>query len=91
VRPGTIFGSYFDDENSEIAFKSDFEYQVNPVHGLKSGVEVKKHNIKKDRLFNPWDISYARYYDYLNDKVPEVAYSAGDTIWYDDELYWFLP
>ncbi len=81
VRPGTIFGSYFDDENSEIAFKSDFEYQVNPVHGLKSGFEVKKHHIKKDRLFNPWEIYQIRYDNYLNDKVPEVAYSAGDTIW----------
>jgi len=91
VRPGTIWGSYFDDSNQEVALKSDFEYQINHIHGFKTGFEVKKHHIKKDRVFNPWEISDNRYYNYLHDEVaPEISYSAGDTIIYDNGFEWVL-
>jgi carboxypeptidase family protein/TonB-dependent receptor-like protein len=53
VKPGSIWGSYFDDMNRELAIKTDFEYQINQIHGLKTGFEIKKHHIEKDRVFNP--------------------------------------
>ncbi|MBN1949010.1 MAG: TonB-dependent receptor [Candidatus Cloacimonetes bacterium] len=84
VRPGSIFGSYFDDENQEISLKSDFEYQINTIHGFKTGLELKKHYIKKDRLFNPWILNANRFNTYLNSADPVVQYEAGDTLIIDD-------
>ena len=63
--PGSIYGAYFDDENRTISLRSDFEYQVNEVHGLKTGLEIIKHKIKKDRLFNPWVVDAFRHNAYL--------------------------
>jgi len=80
VRPGTIWGSYFDDNNQELALKTDFEYQINQIHGFKTGFEFKKHHIEKDRVLNPWNVNVTRYNNYLKNIDPEVSYSAGDTI-----------
>ncbi len=80
-RPGTIWGSYFDDSNQELALKADFEYQVNQIHGLKTGFEVKKHHIEKDRVLNPWNISDTRYNNYLTEQQPDSSFVAGDTIY----------
>ncbi|MBC8416228.1 MAG: TonB-dependent receptor [Candidatus Cloacimonetes bacterium] len=85
VEPGTVWGTYIDDENQVYQLRSDVEYQVNETHGLKSGFEVIKHHIKKDQWRNPWDLSDARYEDYLQDCVPEESYAAGDTIIINEE------
>ncbi len=81
TKPGALYGTFIDDENQEMALKADFEYQVNQTHGLKSGFELKKHNIKKDRLFNPWVINTNRFNDYLKTVDPDTSFAAGDTIY----------
>lgn len=87
TKPGAISGTFIDDQNEEMALKGDFEYQINQIHGLKTGFEVKKHNIKKDRLFSPWQINSNRFNDYLKTVSPEFSYSAGDTIMINGSEY----
>ncbi len=70
VRPGSIYGFFQDDENSILTLRSDFEYQMNQIHGFKTGVEFVKHNIKKNQVINPWQIDGNRYQNYLNDSDP---------------------
>lgn len=80
TRPGTVWGTYVDDSNQMVQFRTDIEYQANETHGLKTGFEVIKHKIEKDRLFNPWDLSENRYNDYLQTCTPEESYAEGDSI-----------
>ena len=80
--PGSIYGAYYDDENQTISLRSDFEYQVNEVHGLKTGLEIIKHKIKKDRLFNPWVVDDYRYDAYLDEVGADTTLFADDTLWY---------
>jgi outer membrane receptor for ferrienterochelin and colicin len=70
VQPGAIFAFFQDDENSILSFRSDFEYQLNQIHGFKTGIEVIKHYIKKNQVQSPWKISDIRYNAYLSDKNP---------------------
>ncbi|MCK4653940.1 MAG: TonB-dependent receptor, partial [Candidatus Cloacimonetes bacterium] len=65
VHPARIYGFNADDENSVATFRTDFEYQLNEIHGFKTGLEITKHNIRKDRLVNPWVIDEYRYSYYL--------------------------
>ncbi|RLC52044.1 MAG: hypothetical protein DRZ79_01805 [Candidatus Cloacimonadota bacterium] len=71
VSPGSIYGFNRDDENKVYTVRSDFEYQLNMVHGFKTGFEFMKHYIKKDQISNPWVIDFYRYDQYLkNNAVP---------------------
>jgi outer membrane receptor protein involved in Fe transport len=85
IEPGTVWGTYIDDKNQVYQLRSDIEYQVNETHGLKSGFEVIKHHIKKDQWRNPWNLSAARYEQYLQTCVPEESYAEGDTIIINNE------
>ncbi|RLC51865.1 MAG: hypothetical protein DRI23_04145 [Candidatus Cloacimonadota bacterium] len=72
VRPGSISGFFQDDENSILTLRTDFEYQLNEIHGMKTGLEIIKHEIKKNQIVSPWIIDQYRYDDYLNrdDVIP---------------------
>ncbi len=89
TRPGSISGFYADDENSVFTLRTDFEYQLNQTHGFKTGLEITKHHILKDRWSNPWVIDETRYNAYLDEfgNPVEYAYShtASDSIWFLDE------
>ncbi|MCK4311254.1 MAG: TonB-dependent receptor, partial [Candidatus Cloacimonetes bacterium] len=82
VHPAYIYGFNADDENSVATFRTDFEYQLNEIHGFKTGVEITKHNIRKDRLTNPWVIDANRYMNYLyNYAIPTYwVYSINDSL-----------
>ena len=73
--PGAIYNTYWDDETKTYSFRTDFEYQVNEVHGVKTGFEIIKHYIKKDRLFDPWMIDAYRYGEYLADLTVDAIYN----------------
>jgi outer membrane receptor for ferrienterochelin and colicin len=66
VRPGNIYAAFQDDENSVSTLRTDFEYQLNDIHGMKTGFEIIKHNIQKNQIDTPWIIDGFRYADYLN-------------------------
>ena len=66
VRPGAIFGFFQDDENSILNLRTDFEYQLNQVHGFKTGFELIKHNIQKNQITSPWTLNQYRYVEYLS-------------------------
>ncbi len=70
VRPGSVYGSNVNDENTIFTTKADLEYQYNLIHGFKTGIEVIKHSIKKDQLSNPWIIDVNRYSTYLQSCIP---------------------
>ena len=80
VSPGTIYGTYIDDSSSQYSLRADFEYQVNAIHGVKTGFEIIKHTIEKDRLFNPWTIDPYRYDEYLKTCDWIDMAEPGDTI-----------
>jgi outer membrane receptor for ferrienterochelin and colicin len=86
VRPGTIFGNYVDDENQVLNMRADLEFQLNQIHGFKTGVEVIKHTIRKNQIASPWDIDAFRYEDYLNNYGnPQYwVYSVNDSIIYSE-------
>jgi len=72
VRPGAIFGFFQDDENSILTLRSDFEYQLNDIHGFKTGIELIKHQIKKNQVTSPWTLNQFRYDEYLaNYAIPQ--------------------
>jgi len=73
--PGAIYDTYWDDENKTYSLRTDFEYQVNEVHGIKTGFEIIKHYIKKDRLFDPWMIDAYRYGEYLANLTVDAIYN----------------
>lgn len=70
VRPGSIYGFFQDDENNILTLRSDFEYQLNQIHGLKTGFELIKHYIKKNQVLSPWRVDETRYQEYLSDSDP---------------------
>lgn len=71
LSPGHISGFNAKDENSVVTFRTDFEYQFNQIHGFKTGLEIMKHDIKKNRLTNPWILDQNRYINYLvNNATP---------------------
>ncbi|MDO9577119.1 MAG: TonB-dependent receptor [Candidatus Cloacimonadales bacterium] len=70
VRPGSIFGFFQDDENSIFNLRTDFEYQLNQIHGFKTGFELIKHNIKKNQVTSPWVLDKTRYDRYLSNATP---------------------
>ncbi|MCD4819823.1 MAG: TonB-dependent receptor [Candidatus Cloacimonetes bacterium] len=80
-RPGTIGGSYIDDENKIFTLRTDFEYQYGLIHTIKSGFEVMKHYIKKDQLVNPWEIDSYRFDEYLRKKDPLFHVEEGDVFY----------
>ena len=80
VSPGTIYGTYQDDSSQQYSLRADYEYQVNTIHGLKTGIELIKHHIEKDRLYNPWVIDPYRFDEYLSSCTPLEAYSDGDSL-----------
>ena len=67
VTPGTMYNTFIDDQTSNLGLRSDFEWQINQIHGLKSGIEMIQHDIEKDRLFNPSVINQFRYDNYLTE------------------------
>jgi len=80
ITPGQIYGTYQDDSSEQMSLRADFEYQVNTIHGVKSGIELIKHHIEKDRLYNPWIIDPYRYDEFLAVRTPIEHYEAGDSL-----------
>jgi outer membrane receptor protein involved in Fe transport len=78
--PGSIYGSYQDDGSEQMSLRTDFEYQINTIHGVKSGIELIKHHIEKDRLYSPWEIDPYRYDEFLSSRTPIESYLAGDSL-----------
>lgn len=75
VMPGSIYDENIDDKNEIYTVKADFNWQVTPVHDLKTGLEIAKHHIEKFKLTQPWDITIYRYYKYLeNNAVPQDSF-----------------
>lgn len=50
--PGTIYSNFIDDKTTTVNFRGDFEWQINQTHLGKTGLEIIKHNIKKNQLQN---------------------------------------
>ncbi|MDN5354522.1 MAG: hypothetical protein PWQ09_1278 [Candidatus Cloacimonadota bacterium] len=84
--PGTIYPNNIDDETQTFSFRSDFEYQYNQIHGFKTGIEIIKHDIRKNRQYNPWDIDAFRYDEYLKAVGPDTTLVAGDYIINGEEI-----
>ncbi|MCD4827801.1 MAG: carboxypeptidase regulatory-like domain-containing protein [Candidatus Cloacimonetes bacterium] len=67
--PGTIYNVIWDDETSNIQFRSDFEYAYNTVHGFKTGFELISHDLFKDRFTNPWLVEEGRFQRFLQNFI----------------------
>ncbi len=63
--PGSFYSNFVNDKSTQTSVKADYEYQINQIHGLKTGFEIIKHHIKKDRILNPNHVDALRYDSYL--------------------------
>jgi len=48
--PGTIWDNFIDDESAQYSFRGDYEYQISQIVGMKTGLEVIHHDIRKNQL-----------------------------------------
>ncbi|MBN2461787.1 MAG: TonB-dependent receptor [Candidatus Cloacimonetes bacterium] len=81
LQPGSIYRFNIDDKNETYTLRSDFEYQLNRIHGFKTGFEIMKHTIIKDQLRDPWVIDPLRYQTYLDEEaIPFDSVEEGDPI-----------
>ena len=78
TQPGSIWGTYIDDENEIYTARADLEYQLNLIHSFKTGFEIMKHKIVKDQLFNPWVVDSYRYDNYLEEKATPIMHFEGE-------------
>jgi len=63
--PGTIWDNFIDDKTTIMSLRGDLEYQINEIHGAKTGFEVIKNHIEKDQLFSFLTIYEDRRQKYL--------------------------
>jgi hypothetical protein len=94
--PGTIYQYFVDDVTTILSGRADFEWQLNETHLAKTGLELIKHNIKKNQLQNFLNIYQDRYqaslkrvYDMANLQWYSPSDAPGDTTYYGivPELY----
>ncbi len=78
--PGAIYRFNIDDKTESYTLRSDFEYQLNQIHGFKTGFEFIQHHIVKDQVSDPWDIDPLRYFEYLSNVDPFQHVNEGDPI-----------
>ncbi len=83
VTPGMISGINVNDESSQASIRSDFEYQLNQIHGFKTGFEFIQHKIKKDQWSYPWNIEEYRFQKYIDDETTPI-----DSIYNSTEDFW---
>ncbi len=63
--PGSYWSRFINDETTTMTLRTDFEYQMNLINNIKSGFEITRHDIRKDRLFNPQVENILRFERYL--------------------------
>jgi len=59
--PGTIYPYFVNDVTTILSGRADFEWQINETHLAKTGLELIKHNIKKDQLQNFLNVYQDRF------------------------------
>lgn len=64
--PGSIWDNFIDDEASQYSLRTDYEYQISQVVGMKTGFEFIQHNIKKNQLLSFLDLYQDRFQSYLD-------------------------
>ena len=67
VAPGSIAASFVDDTTTTTNLRTDFEWQLNDTHLAKTGLEIIRHDIKKNQLQNFLTIYEDRRQAYLRD------------------------
>jgi outer membrane receptor protein involved in Fe transport len=80
VAPGTIYEIFINDRTSTASGKADFEWQVNNIHQVKTGLELISHNIKKDQIFNFLTVYEDRRQAYLDAIYDMDNYADPDTL-----------
>ncbi|MEN6445630.1 MAG: carboxypeptidase regulatory-like domain-containing protein [Candidatus Cloacimonas sp.] len=84
--PGTIYGRFIDDTTDILSARADFEWQINDTHMAKTGLEIIKHNIKKNQLENYLKIDDKRRTNYLNSIFDVRDYDLADYIDANEDL-----
>ncbi|MCD4651474.1 MAG: TonB-dependent receptor, partial [Candidatus Cloacimonetes bacterium] len=82
--PYSIYNYDVDDITENYQFRTDFEYQYNEIHGFKSGFEIIKHHIEKDRITTPWLIEIDRFNTFLDNSFASTPGTIVDTLIYYD-------
>ncbi len=82
--PGTIYSETFNDKTENLQFRADYEYQLNDIHGFKTGIEVQQHWLEKDRNYDPWIIRPGRFTSYLDQLFADNPGSVQDTTFHYD-------
>jgi outer membrane receptor protein involved in Fe transport len=67
VAPGTVWDNFVEDKSKQYNFRTDFEYQISQVVGMKTGFEFIQHDIVKNQLQSFLMIYMDRYRNYLRE------------------------
>jgi outer membrane receptor protein involved in Fe transport len=75
-QPGSYYTQFIDDQTTTMTLRADFEYQLNVINNIKSGFEITRHEITKDRLFSPQNENILRFERYLQEHgvVEDIIY-----------------
>ncbi|MCL1826636.1 MAG: TonB-dependent receptor [Candidatus Cloacimonetes bacterium] len=65
LAPGTIWDRFIDDESAQYTLRGDYEYQISQIVGMKTGLEIIQHDIKKNQLIDFLTRFEERFLDYL--------------------------
>jgi outer membrane receptor protein involved in Fe transport len=74
--PSSVSPDFIDNKNNNITFDLDFEWQLNPIHDLKTGIDFTQHNLDQYRYSSPWEVNTYRYRKYLNNHA-----TPQDSLW----------
>lgn len=88
VSPGSFWSSFIDDETTTISIRGDLEYQYDMANNIKTGFEITRHNIIKDRWVNPhgYRANYNKYLEWLEkygtiqDVIVDTTEAGGEDI-----------
>lgn len=70
--PGSIWDNFIDDESSQYSIRTDYEYQISQVIGMKTGFEVIQHDIRKNQLLGFLNMYQDRFQHFLNNNCTPV-------------------
>lgn len=92
VRPGSFWSRFIDDETTTMTLRGDLEYQLDMANNVKTGFEITRHEIIKDRWLGPQGMNMERFERYLRqhgtieDIIPAVYDPDDSTVVVRDEI-----
>ncbi len=66
MSPAAISPDFIENYSNNYTLDFNLEWQVNPVHDLKSGINFVQHDLKQFKYSSPWELDLERYNYYIS-------------------------